>query len=86
MVIRKDLKTFCGLLQRLVPMELHTSGPPVQTFRSVEEIEADMRARGLTPECLIEMATGMREREHGSRLNGNGALNQRPEPRGASRQ
>src|SRR6187455_1109551 len=47
---RKDYKTFCSILVRLIPLQVTgRGGGPIQIVtRSIEEIEKDMRERGIT--------------------------------------
>jgi hypothetical protein len=76
-VARHDPKTYCGLLGRLMPIDLHTRTEAAEpVFRTIEEVDADMQARGLTPDRLVEMAENMAERaRERARKDGDGSLN-----------
>ena len=74
-IARRDPKTYCGLLGRLLPVDLHTRTEEAEpVHRTIEEVDADMRARGLTPDRMVEMAANMEERER-TKKNGGGSLN-----------
>ena len=64
MVIRKDLKSFIALMGRCIPTELHVQAEqPVRRDRTFDEADADLQARGLSGQRLIEIGENMRQRE-----------------------
>ena len=73
-IARRDPKTYCGLLGRLLPVDLRsTAKEPEKVFRSIEEEDADLRER-LDARLITELAANMAERER-ARKNGGGWLN-----------
>ena len=71
-LIKRDLRSFVGLMARCVPLNVVSTEEPERVFRSLEEIDADMRARGITPDRLALMAENMAAR---AKANGSGGLN-----------
>jgi len=74
MLIKRDLKSFCGLLGRCMPLDLHTKAEEPGPYRSSEEAYAELERRGIGSGMMEILAERMREREqkrNGS-LNGSG--------------
>ena len=70
MVIERDLKTFCGLLARCIPIDVHSKAEePERTFRTIEEVQAELEARGIDADYLAHMAESMARR---AKANGSG--------------
>lgn len=50
---RKDIKSFAGLLGRIIPFEIESRNISVEvTYRSVEEVQREMASRGISPELM----------------------------------
>jgi len=73
MVARKDLGSIVGLLSRCVPLSIAPVEEEEETYRSVEEVEAELAAAGIDHEYLALMAENMTERQR-ARMNGVGSL------------
>ena len=65
----KDEKTFCLLLAKLVPLEVHSKSEEPVTCRSVEEVQDELAARGIDADYLALMAENMAKR---AKANGGG--------------
>ena len=75
MVIERDLKTFCGLLARCIPIDVHSKAEePEQVFRSSEELHQALEERGIGSGMLEILAERMAERER-AKANGGGPFN-----------
>ena len=77
-MIRKDHKSFVGLMGRLLPIDLHTKADEAKPIiRTFEQVDANLAARGDDARRLIEMGERMAEREaERQRLrNGSDSLN-----------
>ena len=73
MLIKRDLKSFVGLMGRCMPLDLHTKAEEPVTYRSVEEVEAELARRGITPDYMLVMAESAARRAKAN--SGNGSLN-----------
>jgi hypothetical protein len=75
-IARTDPRAYLALLGRLMPVELRSSivAEP-ERFRSADEVQRDMEARGLTAERLAEMAESLRNRVNGNGSDGTGSIN-----------
>ena len=72
-IARRDPKTFCGLLGRLLPVDLHTKAEePERTFRTIEEVRAEMLQRGMSADYVDHLADII---DDPSKANGGGSLN-----------
>ena len=73
MLLRKDLKSFVGLLGKCIPIDLHAkTEKPERTFRTSEEVAAELEARGIDADYLHHMAVNMAAR---NKANSSGGLN-----------
>ena len=72
-IARRDPKTFCGLLGRLLPVDLHTkAAEPERTFRTIEEVHTEMLQRGMNADYVHHLADIIADP---SKANGGGSLN-----------
>ena len=72
MLIRKDLKTFVGVAAHVMPFDLNTTTQQPVTYRSVEDVQAELAQRGIGAGMLEILAERMRERER-AKNGGNGS-------------
>ena len=70
MVARKDLRSFVGLLARCVPLDVVSGRGAGAVFRSVEEVEAELEARGI--DARLPRPHGREHGEQRAKANGGG--------------
>ena len=77
MIARRDPKTYCGLLGRLMPIDVQSTTQQPVTYRTSEEVLDELAARGIGVGMMEAIAERARERERAKANGGggNGTLN-----------
>ena len=75
MIARRDPKTYCGLLGRLMPIDVHSTTQQPVTYRTSEEVMEEPAQRGIGAGMMEILAERMAERERAEANGGNGSLN-----------